>query len=120
MWRSASSRAATPWQNPMGVVVDPYLHIHASTTTPRFVGALGQLIGFGRCDDLVDACARAFDYALSTLTEPRLAPEFNTKELALAWPAIKDRVSEERRERWAATWRLYRPDCAYQLHLLQQ
>jgi len=100
-------RAAVPWQDRCGVIVDPYLRYHASTCTPRFVGALGQLIGAGRCEDLVDACVRSYEYALATLNEPAVSPEFSVKELVFAYHALRDKVAADRLARWEAHWRDY-------------
>jgi len=105
-------RAAVPWQDRFGAIVDPYRHFQSSTLTPRFVGALGQLIGAGRCADLLDVCARSYEQVLSTITDPRTVPEFSLKELVLAHEALRTRVARERVERWEAHWRDYRLECA--------
>ena len=106
-------RAAAPWQDRFGAIIDPYLHYHTSTCTPRFVGALGQLIGAGRCRDLVDVCVRSYEYALANITEPRIAPEFAVKELVLAHRALRDKIEPERLAKWEAHWRDYRAESAY-------
>jgi hypothetical protein len=101
------TRVAVPWQDRFGAIIDPYLHFHTATCTPRFVGALGQLIGHGRCEDLVDVCISSYEYALACMTEPRTSPEFAAKELVLAHRALRDRVSSERLARWESHWRDY-------------
>jgi hypothetical protein len=107
------TRVAVPWQDRFGAIIDPYLHFHTATCTPRFVGALGQLIGHGRCEDLVDVCISSYEYALACLTEPRTSPEFAAKELVLAHRALRDRVSSDRLARWVSHWRDYNGRACY-------
>ena len=100
-------RAAVPWQDRFGAIIDPYLHFHTATCTPRFAGALGQLIGHGRCEDLLDVCVSSYEYGLACLTEPRTSPEFAAKELVMAHRGLRGRVPEDRVARWEAHWRDY-------------
>lgn len=106
-------REAAKWQNRWGVIIDPYLRFHAATSTPRFVGALGQLIGEGRCGDLLEACVQGYEHALACITDPAISPEFSVKELVFAHKALRGRVSAERLVRWEASWREYDGAAAY-------
>jgi len=106
-------RTAAPWQDRFGAVIDPYLHQQVSTTTPRFVGALGQLIGQGRCGDLLDACVRSYEHALPLLTYPALNPEFAVKELVAAHQSLRDQVEPARIANWEEYWRAYRAESCF-------
>lgn len=112
-------RAAALWQDPMGVVVDPYQECEAATGTARFVGALGQLVAAGRCGDLVDVLVRSYENALGTIKQPRTAPEFAVKELLLAHAALRDKVAPERLRKWEAFWRGYNARASYHVTFSQ-
>lgn len=90
-----------------------FRHFETSTCTPRFTGVLGQLIGAGRCGDLLDACVRSYENCLGRMSHPFNSPEFGAKELVLAHGALKDKVDPERVRRWEKHWRQYRADCAF-------
>lgn len=106
-------RTAAPWQDALGVIVDPYLHRQASTTTPRFVGALGWLIGFVRCADMIEVCVRSYEHALSVLKYPAVSPEFAVKELVFAHRALRDKVEPARVRKWKDYWRSYRAESCF-------
>ena len=111
------ARAAAPWQDRFGAIIDPYVHFETSTCTPRFVGTLGQAIGFGRCPDLVDLCVKSYENCLGRMSHPWNSPEFAIKELIFAHRALRDKVAPDRRRRWEAHWRDYHPEAAYNCRL---
>ena len=90
-----------------GIVRDQYTSTECATTTGRFVGVLGLLIGAGRRLDLVDAAARSMDLCCESMAtgihdgKPVAGPEFYTKELMYAYRGLKGHVDRERRQRWA-------------------
>lgn len=99
-------RSALPWQDERGAIISPALGRETSTTSGRFVGALGGCIRGGRCADLVAECALSMDYCCEMMAG-RIAPyasfhgpEFYTKELMYAYFALDGKVSAERHRRW--------------------
>ena len=99
-------RSAVPWQRADGLIIDPTTGEEAVTTTPRFVGALGLLIGAGRCADLVDACSRSMDACCWAFAngifdgKPLRAAEFYTKELVLGLRGLSVHMSADRCQAW--------------------
>ena len=91
-------RQAVSWQNKDGRIIDPHEHEERSTTTARFVGALGFLISAGCCLDLVDVCVKSMNRACENLyysfEKPVPGPEFYVKELMRGYLALKDKVDE--------------------------
>ncbi len=87
-------RRAVEWLDEGGRVIDPWQRKEVTWATGRFVGALGGLVGAGRCADLTDALSRAVRRVAEILRRqrsgsgPRTAIEFFAKELAWAlWHA---------------------------------
>lgn len=107
------ARTAAAWQDRFGAIIDPYSHYETSTCTPRFVGTLGQAIGFGRCPELVDVCVKSYENCLGRISHPWNAPEFAVKELVLAHRALRDKVPPERHHTWEMHWRDYNAEAAY-------
>lgn len=106
-------RAATAWMDPSGAVVDPH-HGHPDQfSTARFVGALGNLIAAGRCDDLRPACVAAYDNCLARLPDHTQSPEFFIKELMYAHAALKERVDAATLARWERAWAAHDPRRSY-------
>ncbi len=117
-------RALATWQDENGIILDPFSQdeyyttnrqgqrvlVHAQT---RFIGALGQLISTGRCEDLIDGCAKAYEERLAHLDQVQYFPEFWIKELMYAHRALKDRMDPERVRRWEAIWRGHNPRASY-------
>jgi|APSaa5957512622_1039677.scaffolds.fasta_scaffold03494_3 hypothetical protein len=117
-------RALASWLDGDGIIVDPFskeefyaenrsgrkLLVHAQT---RFLGGLGHLIAAGRCLDLVETCIQIYEERLLHLDQVQLAPEFWVKEMVYAHAALRDRVSEERRQRWEEAWRNHDPWTSY-------
>ncbi len=99
-------RAAVPWQDERGAIINPVLKRETSTTSGRFVGALGGCIWGGRCEDLIDECALSMDYCcgmMAGLIEPYESfhgPEFYTKEMMYAYLGLKGKVDPARHKRW--------------------
>lgn len=106
-------RAAAPWQDESGTIIDPYYGKEFRTSTSRFVGALGQLIKAGRCLNMVDVCLKSYEACLLRLDEVESAPEFWTSPLMYAHEALKDRVRRRRLRRWERTWRNHKPRQCY-------
>lgn len=83
-------RLAAAWQDGTGAVLDPWQNTEDCYETARFVGALGGLVGAGRCLDLLDhldaAVARLAEFYLWQIegSGPTLAVEFMSKELGWA------------------------------------
>ncbi|MDA0748954.1 MAG: hypothetical protein O2954_20745, partial [bacterium] len=98
-------RAAVPWQDSTGTVIDPYRGEETNSCTARFVGSLGLLISAGLCTDLVDACVNGYEACLLRLDEVRTSPEFWTKELMYAHQALKGKIPDAQIERWETTWK---------------
>jgi hypothetical protein len=100
-------RDCAQWQDSRGAVRDPYTAQEYATTTSRFVGAGGLLIGAGRCLDLLDAVVRSMDLCCESLAicmhlgQRIAAAEFWTKELMYAYRGLAGHVPEEKRGRWA-------------------
>ncbi len=107
-------RAAVPWQDTDGTVIDPYYKKEANTCTARFTGAVGQLIKAGRCLDLIDVCVRSFEKCMLLLDkEVQSAPEFWTKELMYAYEALRGKINPALQIRWEETWRTHDPRACY-------
>ncbi|RKY65225.1 MAG: hypothetical protein DRP99_00530, partial [Candidatus Latescibacterota bacterium] len=118
-------RMAASWVDEGGAVVDPWRGDEATYETGRFVGALGGLVGAGRCLDLVGLLERTIRRLLDFFRREAMgedvgtALEFHSKELAWAiWNAGKslseELVSDVRSvcSSWDA-YRLYRNSLAY-------
>lgn len=99
--------SALPWQREDGRIIDPTVGKEPATATARFVGALGGLIGAGRCQDLIEVCAKSMDHCCQALAtgmcdgQPTESPDFYTKELVYAYRALRGRVPAERHRQWA-------------------
>lgn len=99
-------RTAMAWQSEDGLIIDPTTGDEPATATARFVGALGLLIGAGRCSDLLAVCTRSMDCCCEALAtglskgQPTRGPEFFTKELVFAYRALKGKVSSARCRQW--------------------
>jgi hypothetical protein len=112
-------RHAVPWQRSDGVVISPVVGRETSTTTARFVGALGGCIWGGRCLELVENCALGMDYCcevMAGLRQPEeifTGPEFYTKELMYGYLALKDRVDTARHRRWGELLASFDPWARY-------
>ena len=118
-------RMAASWVDEGGAVVDPWRGEEATYETGRFVGALGGLVGAGRCLDLVGLLERTIRRLLDFFRREAMredvgtALEFHSKELAWAiWNAggslSEELVSDVRSvcSSWDA-YRLYRNSLAY-------
>ena len=99
-------RHSLDWQDEHGAIISPVVGRETSTTTARFVGAVGVCIWGGRCDDLIETCALSMDYCCEIMAGERPpggpfgGPEFYTKELMFAYFALAGKVDEDRRRRW--------------------
>ncbi len=99
-------RNAVQWQDERGAIINPVLKRETSTTSGRFVGALGGCIWGGRCMDLIEECALSMDYCcamMAGLIEPYASfhgPEFYTKEMMYAYFALEGKVDPERHAGW--------------------
>lgn len=109
------ARQTVKWQQPNGAIVNPILGRETSTTSARFVGALGTLIWAGRCKDLVENCALSMDYCCAIMAGeqepggPFSGPEFYTKELMFAYFALEGKVDDSRRQNWARQLECFDP-----------
>ncbi len=109
------ARAAIPWQRGDGLIMDQTVGDEPATTTARFVGALGLLIGAGRCDDLVEHCALSMDLCCAGYEtgvfkgQPIYGAEFFTKELMYAYVALRGKVAAGRHRRWQTILAGYDP-----------
>ncbi len=119
-------RTLAAWQDENGVIVDPFSEERFYYTNhrgqkvlvfaqARFIGALGHLIAAGRCEDLVDACIKAYEERLENLDEVKHSPEFWIKEMMYAHRALKEKVGPERLKRWEALWRAHNPRTSYRV-----
>lgn len=114
-------RQAVPWQDQDGRITDPFEPDDTtgfpSFTASRFVGALGSLIGAGRCLDLAEVCARSLDVTCSDLfhahEKPVRGAEFYPKELMRGYLALRDGVDRSRAEEWARLLGGYDPERTY-------
>jgi len=117
-------RSLAAWQDDGGIIRDPYASDEFYVTNrrgqrvlvhtqARYLGALGNLLSAGRCDDLAAGGIRAYEERLEHLDEEPLAPEFHTKEMVWAHAALEDRVAPDRASRWQADWREHDPWSSY-------
>jgi len=114
-------RMAVDWQDDAGRFTDPHEPDGApgfsSFTAARFVGALGFLIGSGRCLDLVEVCARSMDVTCQDLFHAHEKPvrgvDFFTKELMRGFLALECLVETDRRDAWARWLGGYDPELNY-------
>ena len=112
-------RAASTWQSEDGRILDPYEGVESPTTTSRYVGAAGSLIGAGRCGDLLSTVIRSFDWCARTMAEsqgahpPLQSADFFTKELAWAFRFLSDLVPADVRARWRAWLESCTPEGTY-------
>ncbi len=112
-------RTAQPWQREDGLIIDPATGAEAVSTTPRYVGALGQLIGAGRCLDLLESCALAMDaccdgFATGTFDgKPFAGGEFYIKELMYALEFLDGKVDADRHARWRQALSEFDPMARY-------
>lgn len=107
-------REGVKWQDESGRIIDPYEKKETSTTTARYVGALGLLIMQGKCGDLIDSCAKALTPALEDLFDKRTNwSEFITKEACMAYMALKDKVHPDLAAQWKHLLGDYDPEQIY-------
>ena len=106
-------RAATPWMDDTGMVVDPYRGEPDQFATSRLVGALGHLIAAGRCGDLIPACVAGYEACLTQLHQPELSPEFSIKELMYAHATLKGKIETQTLARWQEAWAQHDPRASY-------
>ncbi|MFO7947920.1 MAG: hypothetical protein R6V19_14040 [Armatimonadota bacterium] len=112
-------RCCLHWQRDDGVVINPVVGRETSTSTARFIGAVAGCIWGGRCEDLIENCARAMDYCCAVMADERQpeeifsGPEFFTKELMYGWFALKGKVDEGRHQRWSRQLSSFHPWVRY-------
>ncbi|OIN95827.1 hypothetical protein AUJ66_08175 [Candidatus Desantisbacteria bacterium CG1_02_38_46] len=110
-------RQAVAWQDEEGRIIDPFMKEETSTTTARFVGALGFLISAGRCLDLVDVCIKSMDKGCKDLyysfKRPLPGPEFYVKELMRGYLALRDKAGKKLVRRWERYLGEYEPEKKY-------
>ncbi len=94
-------RRAARWQDDEGRILDPWHGAEDCYDTGRFVGALGGLVGAGRCLDLlanldagVRRLARFYRWQM-TGSGPSLAAEFFSKEIGWALWHGRDRLAAD-------------------------
>ncbi len=116
-------RLAATWQEPSGLIKDPYLESESATGTVRFVGALGAMMAAGRCRDLAEVGIAAFEWCLQRLLETQetgrrfLGTDFFTKELMVAYPELAPRAPREMAAGWQERLRALEPERTYHVTL---
>lgn len=113
-------RMASEWQDDTGLILDP-MEPEETTFPPftvsRFVGALGFLIGAGRCHDLIEVCARSVDVVTRDLSRAHEIPvrgaDFYPKEVMRGILALWDHVEPDRRAEWVRRMGAYDPEQNY-------
>ena len=94
-------RMASAWQDDAGRIIDPNTGAVHKQTTPRYASSLAPLIRAGRCEDLLEACARCLDVACRDLAEGNgEAFDFWTRDLAFAVHCLEGKVGSERVAAW--------------------
>lgn len=117
-------RTLAAWQDDDGIIRDPFADDQFYVTNrrgqrvlvhtqARYLGALGNLLAAGRCEDLVSGGLKAYEERLEHLDEEPLAPEFYIKEMVWAHRALKVRVDPERASRWESRWLEHDPWSSY-------
>ena len=80
------------FQNADGAIIDPYRKIEFQYSTPCFAWAATALIEYADRKDLLEAAAKAMDWAVLTLSEGRAAnhhEDFFPPQIAHALPILK-------------------------------
>lgn len=102
-------RQATGWQQPDGMIGDPYNPpgVESVTATARYTAALGHLLAAGRCADLLEAAMRSMDWCCEELaTRCRQAAKwpcvnFNVKDMMVLYAELKHRAPASRLAGWS-------------------
>ncbi len=98
-------RLGATWQRDDGQLIDPWQGLEVTWASARFVGALGGLIGAGRCLDLLPHLEAGMRYIARRYVQQargeteRIALEFFSKEFGWALIQAREHLSEET---WAA------------------
>ncbi len=102
-------RQASRWQEPTGMVGDPYNApgVESVTATARYAAALGHLLRAGRCHDLLDSAAQAMDWCCNQISgccargERWGCAAFNVKDMMVLYEALRPLASAEHFARWS-------------------
>jgi len=103
-------------QNADGAIIDPYRKQEFQYSTPAFAHAAAALVAWGKRDDLLEAAAKAMDWAVKSLSERKAASgheDFYAPMLAHALPLLKPRVVPARAARWEAQIKSFEPSQTY-------
>ncbi|MBC7288864.1 MAG: hypothetical protein H5T86_12680 [Armatimonadetes bacterium] len=94
-------RSGAQWQDECGRVVDPWQGVEVTWASARFVGALGGLVGAGRCLDLLPHLEAGIRYIADRYVRQargeveRIALEFFSKEFGWALLQARKHLSPE-------------------------
>jgi hypothetical protein len=105
------------FQNPDGRILDPYSGKEVQYSTPCYAWAAAALVSSGHQTNLLDSASFALDAALDELSTGRVADnhgDFFTFPAMLAYEALRDHVSNERRAPWERELREIEPQRVYQ------
>ncbi len=92
-------------QDARGAIIDPYRKVEFQYSTPCFAYAAATLVAHAGREDLLEAAAKAYDFASSQLAKGEGATnhdDFYPPPLAHAYPLLKDRVAPQRSMKWAS------------------
>jgi hypothetical protein len=104
------------FQTPDGRIIDPFMHKEVQYSTPCYAWTATVLVVSGRQTNLFDSAARALDAALEELSSGHAADahsDFFTFPCMLAYEALRDRVTAERRGKWEEELRSIVPEKIY-------
>jgi len=107
-------RAAAAWQGPTGAIIDPNTGEEWSHTSPRYASAVAPLVAAGRCEDLVESCARCLDASCRAIAEEEGgSTDFWPRDLALAIECLEGKVDAGRSAEWRRLLGGYDPQHTY-------
>ncbi len=104
------------FQAPDGRIIDPFVRREVQYSTPCYAWAATALVVSGQQPDLLDSAAAALECALQQLATAQPADrhgDFFTFPAMLAYEHLRDRVPQERRQRWEQLLKAIDPYRAY-------
>ncbi|WP_431213921.1 hypothetical protein ACQ86N_03250 [Puia sp. P3] len=109
-------RAAAPWVDSTGAVLDPYYKAEYGQTTPRFVSSAAILLKFGYIKDLKEKVFRAMTYSCSRLSGGMAeSPDFWMRELTTAYYCLQPIADTQLVLRWQGLLRRVDPENVYKV-----
>lgn len=107
-------RAAAPWQDARGALIDPFAGRECGQASPRFTAPGAILLACGRLADLRESVFLAMDWCCASLADKRAdSPDFWMRELATAFPLLAPLTTSGRVDQWRRNLGRVEPENTY-------